>query len=111
MAGKKEIGVTSCPDCGIVAITDPEKLILFLPKGLADPKAEIVCEECGKSFRVSVSWENAYKFDRYNCPVVGFSPNRGKPFNDEDIEEFMDNLEDYLEEFLTIIDKEGGLSL
>lgn len=107
----KRLGVSPCPACGSVAVTDPNKFVLFFPKGLSFPFAEVTCEQCDLVYKVSVTWESALLFDSYHCPVVGFSFSRGSQLSDEDIDEFVGNFENYMEEFLTIIDKEGGEAL
>lgn len=103
----KRLGVTPCPDCGVVAVTDPNKFVLFMPRGLSSPYAEVTCEQCGLVYKVRMTWESAYVFDSYNCPVVGFSPARGGMFNEEDLDEFVRNFDEYHDEFLSIIDSEN----
>lgn len=100
MAKRKKLGYTTCPTCGVVDITDPNKFVIMYPQGLGEASAQITCEKCGLIYNLSIPWAAARKFDEHGCAVIGFSFARGAVFTEEDITNFMDSFKERMYNFL-----------
>lgn len=99
---KKPLGEYRCPNCGVSEIFDPQMVTVVYPKGLESPMAALVCPTCSSTLAAPVSWTDAQLFDRGGAKVIGFSFARGPKISENDIKDFVDNMESEIESFLNL---------
>lgn len=101
MGNDTEIGKATCPNCGIVSITDINNLKIKYPKGpKAGPTAVLKCEKCQLSFQAPLKWVHALTFDFQGADCEPFSFARGAVITEEEIVSFMENFKKEMERFL-----------
>lgn len=105
----KKFGSSTCPNCGPIALIDPEKCRIYMPQGLVSPMMMIECSVCNQPFIAKLKWEDAYKFDSLGCEVIGFSRRTSEPATEDDIVEFMNDFDKHHYRFLDIIEAESDL--
>lgn len=104
--GSKKIGITRCPSCLATDIFDKNSMVVYMPRGLANPFANVCCENCGQNFIAKLTWDLAYYYDKIGVNIVGFSPANAAPFTKNEIDNFMKDFDKHHEVFLDIIEEE-----
>lgn len=92
------IGEYLCPNCGIVQISDGECVTVKYPIGLEPPEAKITCS-CGAIIVSYVEWEEALLFEKRGAKTEGFSFSNSTEITENEIIEFMGNIDTEIKEF------------
>ena len=102
MINMEQIGSAFCPQCNErVQITNLEAVTIQYPKGANKmPVARVKCEDCGTLIISGCEWEDAVKFDQAGAQTDGFSFARSPAITEEEIIEFVSNMDSEITQFL-----------
>jgi len=96
------VGDYLCPNCGSMEISDPSDVTISYPIGLDPPQAMIRCAGCDKVLISFIQWEDAIVFERRGANVEGFRFASAEVITEQEINSFVDNMDDEIEEFLDV---------
>jgi len=97
----EKVGNGFCSKCGPVEIHRLDSITVIYPDGAnKNPVVSVDCEYCHTKYFAPCKWIDAVSFDFAGARVKGFSFAHGPLLEEEEIEKFMVNFNNEMEEFL-----------